>query len=99
MSWRNAISKNIRELRIHFCQTSPESNGLRTFVSQQYLNLKKDNPKLPILIREAAGVEPRIFAQYNYGVERKIAVPNMTPESIEQKLKSLVENIPKEALK
>lgn len=29
-AWRQAISKNIREIRIHLCQTSPGSQGVRS---------------------------------------------------------------------
>ena len=28
-AWRQAISKNLREIRIHLCQTSESSNGVR----------------------------------------------------------------------
>ena len=29
MAWRQAISKNLREVRIHLCQTSKSSQGVR----------------------------------------------------------------------
>ena len=29
MSWRNEISKSVRELRFVFCQNSPHSKGIR----------------------------------------------------------------------
>jgi len=34
------------------------------FVQENYVDLKKDNASLPILIRECSGVEPRVIARY-----------------------------------
>uniref|UniRef100_A0A915PD41 Coiled-coil domain-containing protein 25 n=1 Tax=Meloidogyne floridensis TaxID=298350 RepID=A0A915PD41_9BILA len=33
----------LRELRIHLCQKSPESNGVRQFIENDYVDLKKGN--------------------------------------------------------
>ncbi|KAJ2323284.1 hypothetical protein IWW51_003832, partial [Coemansia sp. RSA 2702] len=59
-----AFSKSLKELRVHFSQTSPTSTGLRDFIVKAYPGLKKSNPGLPILIREASGVESRIIARF-----------------------------------
>lgn len=32
--------------------------------------MKKNNPYTPIMIREAMGIEPRVYARYEYGVEK-----------------------------
>lgn len=32
--------------------------------------MKKNNPHTPILIREAMGVEPKVWARYEYGREK-----------------------------
>jgi len=32
--------------------------------------MKKNNPYIPIMIREASGVEPRVYARYEYGREK-----------------------------
>lgn len=36
----------------------------REFVEKYYVGLKKDNPKLPILIRECSGTQPRLWARF-----------------------------------
>jgi NADH dehydrogenase (ubiquinone) 1 alpha subcomplex subunit 2 len=36
----------------------------RDFIAQHYMTVKKSNPQLPILIRESAGVEARMFAKF-----------------------------------
>ncbi|KAJ2082649.1 hypothetical protein H4R24_001398 [Coemansia sp. RSA 988] len=85
-----AFSKSLKELRIHFSQNSPASRGLRDFIIKSYPDLKKANPGLPILIREASGVESRIIARFDQGRERKVVVDNFNVGDVEQKFNTLV---------
>ncbi|RKP07957.1 thioredoxin-like protein [Thamnocephalis sphaerospora] len=89
MSWRGSVSKHLRELRIHLCQTSPASQGVRDFVHKSYPVLKSANPSLPILVREAAGVRPTIYARYEHGKERKVSVENMNAGEVEKQVERL----------
>nr|CAG8570318.1 6609_t:CDS:2 [Entrophospora candida] len=93
MSWRNQLSKSLKELRIHFCQTSPSSKGVREFITNNYLSLKEANPKFPILIREASGIEARFFARYDFGEEKKIALNNLSARDVESKLEELEQTL------
>uniref|UniRef100_A0A2K6FW25 NADH dehydrogenase [ubiquinone] 1 alpha subcomplex subunit 2 n=1 Tax=Propithecus coquereli TaxID=379532 RepID=A0A2K6FW25_PROCO len=54
----------LREIRIHLCQRSPGSQGVRDFIEKRYVELKKANPDLPILIRECSDVQPKLWARY-----------------------------------
>lgn len=36
----------------------------REFVENSYVELKKANPQLPILVRECSGVQPRLWARF-----------------------------------
>ena len=54
----------LRELRIHLCQKSPSSSGVRAFIENDYVTLKKQNTNFPILIRECSGINPKIWARY-----------------------------------
>ncbi len=36
----------------------------RSFLNRAYPTMKKHNPHTPIMMREAAGTEPRVFARY-----------------------------------
>jgi len=90
MSFKHAISKNLQELRFFFCQTSPESNGLRSYVLKNYLELKNANPNFPFLIREKAGIAPQIYARYDYGQERKVELKNATEQEVEARLAQLI---------
>ncbi|KAJ3087851.1 ndufa2, NADH:ubiquinone oxidoreductase 10.5kD subunit [Quaeritorhiza haematococci] len=94
MSWRSSLSKNIQELRVHLCQTSKGSQGVRDFVGNHYLKIKAANPNLKFMVREASGVEARLFARYPYGVERKISLENLTETDVEKKLQTLAESAP-----
>lgn len=60
----SGLSKGVQELRFAFCQTSPASAGLREFVTKNYNTLKSGNPRLPILVREASGAQPKITARF-----------------------------------
>jgi NADH dehydrogenase (ubiquinone) 1 alpha subcomplex subunit 2 len=52
--------------------------------------LKTLNPSFPILIRECSGIEPRIWARYQYGVEKSVALDGLTADQITEKVKELV---------
>ena len=36
----------------------------RSFLTRAYPTMKKNNPHTPIMIREALGIEPKVFARY-----------------------------------
>ena len=36
----------------------------RSFLTRAYPTMKKNNPHTPIMLREALGYEPRVFARY-----------------------------------
>ncbi|XP_057969941.1 NADH dehydrogenase [ubiquinone] 1 alpha subcomplex subunit 2 [Malania oleifera] len=90
MAWRGQLSRNLKELRINFCQTSPASSHARAFVERNYKDLKTLNPKFPILIRECSGVEPQLWARYDMGVERSIRLEGMTETQISRAIEELV---------
>ncbi|KAK2583084.1 hypothetical protein KPH14_009115 [Odynerus spinipes] len=80
----------IKELRIFLCQTSKSSEGVRNFIKQQYVPIKKNNPKFPILIRECSSIEPRLYARYEYGMEQCVPLSNLKSEEILERLRHLV---------
>lgn len=54
----------LRELRIHLCPTSAASAGVRNFIENDYVPLKKVNRHFPILIRECSGIQPKVYARF-----------------------------------
>lgn len=91
MSFSKALPQSLKELRVHMCQSSASSQGLRSvnafhfvsgyyiwltiwltnsgqflrsFILSKYPSIKAANPDLKVLIREARGVEPRVFARF-----------------------------------
>ncbi|ORY94848.1 thioredoxin-like protein [Syncephalastrum racemosum] len=89
---KQSLGKGLKELRVHFCQTSPASAGLRDFVAQNYTSIKQANPNLPILIREASGAEARVFARFEKGVERKAILQNQSSQEVSKVLEQLVKS-------
>eukprot|EP00249_Psilotum_nudum_P005808 c19229_g1_i2 orf=173-457(+) len=90
MAWRSQLSTHLKELRIHLCQTSPSSASTRDFIIRNYKDLKMLNPRLPILIRECSGIQPRLWARYQFGVEKSIPLDGLAEPEITAKLKELV---------
>ncbi|KAF7646133.1 hypothetical protein LDENG_00192570 [Lucifuga dentata] len=93
-SFGSNLSKNLREIRVHLCQSSAASMGARDFVEQNYVALKKANPDFPFLIRECSGVQARLWARYDFGKERSVSVDNMTADQVANALQTLVQSKP-----
>ncbi|XP_041808737.1 NADH dehydrogenase [ubiquinone] 1 alpha subcomplex subunit 2 [Chelmon rostratus] len=93
-SLSSSLAKNLREIRIHLCQSSTASKGARDFVEQHYVSLKKSNPDFPILIRECSGVQARVWARYDFGKESSVSVDNMSADQVAKALQTLVQSKP-----
>ncbi|KAF5795840.1 putative ribosomal protein/NADH dehydrogenase [Helianthus annuus] len=89
MAWMAQFSKNLKELRVLFCQTSPASASTRAFLQNNYKELKNANPSLPILIRECSGTDPQLWARYDMGVERGIRLEGMSETQISKAVEDL----------
>jgi hypothetical protein len=61
MSAARQLSRHLKELRIHLCQTSSASKGAREFIQANYTTLKSANPEFPILIRECSGIQVALY--------------------------------------
>ncbi|EEQ30256.1 NADH-ubiquinone oxidoreductase 1 subunit [Microsporum canis CBS 113480] len=81
MASRYAFNTGLKELRFLFCHSSAHGDATRAFLKRAYPTMKKNNPSVPILIREALDVEPRVFARYG-----------LSDKEIEQKVTVLVKN-------
>ena len=53
-----------RTLRARHCGALSSRRPCSEFILAHYKALKAANPKLPVLIRECAGVEPRLTARF-----------------------------------
>merc|ERR1712050_807424 len=89
MSAARSLGRHLKELRIHLCQTSSASSGVREFVKTNYITLKTANPEFPILIRECSGIQPRVIGRYAYGREEKIVLADMSSNEVDQAIASL----------
>ncbi|KAJ5542810.1 NADH dehydrogenase (complex I) alpha subcomplex subunit 2 [Penicillium sp. DV-2018c] len=90
MSGKYVFSQGLKELRFLFCQTSEASAATRSFLNRAYPTMKKHNPQTPIMMREAAGTQPRVFARYAFGKEKQEALSGMTDSQIEERITQLV---------
>ncbi|KAK3057226.1 hypothetical protein LTR09_002265 [Extremus antarcticus] len=92
MSGKYAFTKTLKELRFQHCQTSEHSNAVRSFLTRAYPTMKKNNPYIPIMIREASGTEPRVWARYEFGREKMMDLRGLDDKGIEDKVTTLVKD-------
>ncbi|XP_004686591.2 PREDICTED: NADH dehydrogenase [ubiquinone] 1 alpha subcomplex subunit 2 [Condylura cristata] len=84
----------LREIRIHLCQRSPSSQGVRDFIEKRYVELKKANPDLPILIRECSDVQPKLWARYAFGQENHVSLNNFNADQVMRALENALSGKP-----
>ncbi|KFZ12176.1 hypothetical protein V502_07225 [Pseudogymnoascus sp. VKM F-4520 (FW-2644)] len=90
MSGKYAFTKGLKEVRFLLCQTGETSNATRSFLARAYPTMKKNNPSTPIMIREAAGTQPQVFARYDFGKEKSELLAGLSDKEIEEKVTGLV---------
>ncbi|KAI0037112.1 thioredoxin-like protein [Vararia minispora EC-137] len=90
MSFAKPLSPAIREIRFLLSQTGPASAGTRQFVQANYPVIKKHNPNLPFMIREATGTPARVFARFERGVEKHVELDNLSSEDVAEKVAQLL---------
>ncbi|RYP26752.1 hypothetical protein DL768_011587 [Monosporascus sp. mg162] len=83
MSTKYAFVKSLKEVRFLFCHTGEASAATRTFLTRAYPTMKKNNPHIPILIREAQGVLPKVYARYDLGKEKSQSLEGLSDKQIE----------------
>lgn len=83
------LAAPLRELRIHLCQKGDSSKGIRDFLQQNYVGMKKTNPKFPILVRECSGVQPRLWARFDKGVEKSVSLNNLSATDVLGQIKTI----------
>ena len=63
----------------------------RQYVQNNYLDIKKQNPEFPFIVRECTNAQPTIMARYDYGVEKRVYVPDLSEQDVDNVVKELVE--------
>ncbi|KAM7209688.1 NADH-ubiquinone oxidoreductase [Naviculisporaceae sp. PSN 640] len=92
MSGKYAFTKTLKEVRFLFCQTGEHSAATRSFLTRAYPIMKKNNPTTPIMLREAAGTLPKVYARYEYGQEKSQTLEGLSDKQIEEAVTSLVKD-------
>ncbi|KAI1077509.1 thioredoxin-like protein [Whalleya microplaca] len=92
MASKYAFTQSLKEVRFLFCHTGEASAATRTFLTRAYPTMKKNNPYTPILMREAAGTLPKIYARYDFGKEKSQSLEGLSDKQIEEAVTTLVKN-------
>ncbi|ODV62751.1 L51/S25/CI-B8 domain-containing protein [Ascoidea rubescens DSM 1968] len=85
------FSNAVKELRFHLSQSGPESVTLKQFLTKNYSAIKSNNPQVPLLVREAHGVSPALYARFDYGRESKFELEGKDLNQINDILKTFAE--------
>ncbi|KAK3393205.1 thioredoxin-like protein [Podospora didyma] len=92
MSSKYAFTKTLKEVRFLFCQTGEHSAATRSFLTRAYPIMKKNNPSIPIMLREAAGTIPKVYTRYDFGQEKSKSLEGLSDKQIEETVTSLVKD-------
>lgn len=84
------MSKNLQELRFQFCQTSEGSKGVRDFILSSYHELKKANPRFPLLVRECKDLPARAIARFDFGEEVFVPLDGLDRDGVDKRLAEVV---------
>uniref|UniRef100_A0A8W8LC85 NADH dehydrogenase [ubiquinone] 1 alpha subcomplex subunit 2 n=2 Tax=Magallana gigas TaxID=29159 RepID=A0A8W8LC85_MAGGI len=76
------LGPRLKELRIHLCQKTSASQGVREFIETEYVPIKQNNPNFPVLIRECRGIQPRVWARYELGQESSSSLSNLSKDEV-----------------
>ena len=66
-------------------------NKYRQYIMNNYTDIKSKNPTFPFIVRECLNAQPTVMARYDFGVEKRIYVPNLDEKNVDQVVKELVE--------
>ncbi|KAL1840841.1 hypothetical protein VTJ49DRAFT_7684 [Mycothermus thermophilus] len=62
----------------------------RSFLTRAYPIMKKNNPTIPIMLREAQGTLPKVYARYEFGKEKSESLEGLSDKQIEDTVTKLV---------
>jgi len=79
----------VSEVRFAFCQRSSGSSGIRSFLRSEYLSMKAQNPRLPILVRECQDTLPRMTVRYAFGREESLICDGLNQSQIRDRLAAM----------
>ncbi|CAL4066127.1 unnamed protein product, partial [Meganyctiphanes norvegica] len=77
------------KMSIHSVKRSSSSRGVASFIEQNYVSLKKNNPKSPILIRECSGIQAKAFARYAFGREVSVSLDGLSTDAVSNAVSKL----------
>ena len=90
MSWQKLIASKIRELRLVCCQVSGHSEGVRSFITNNYFPVKDQHPEFPFIVRECENAIPLLTVRYDFGVEKKVCVEGFSEKDVAKAVEELI---------
>lgn len=56
----------------------------RSYVSNNYEEIKQKNPETPFIVRECTNAQPSVMARYDFGIEKRVYVHNLEESAIDK---------------
>lgn len=81
----------MQELKFVYPSKKPISQGTIRFIQKNYQQMKRLNPRLPILVRTYDDSTPQLVARYDYGGIANRDLSNLNEDDIMEKLRELQE--------
>lgn len=63
----------------------------RSYVQNNYLDIKGKNPETPFIVRECLNAQPTVMARYDFGVEKRVYLNDLDEKTIDGVVRELVE--------
>ncbi|KAH8298381.1 hypothetical protein KR018_012180 [Drosophila ironensis] len=83
------FTPKLKELRIVFDPKGEASSGAREYIQKFYPILKKQNPSVPILLRECTGVQPKLYARFDDCKEVSLPLTNLAAPDIQKNVEAV----------
>ncbi|VTJ60780.1 Hypothetical predicted protein, partial [Marmota monax] len=64
--------------------------GVRDFIEKHYVELKKANPDLTILIRECSDVQSKLWARYSFLQEKNVSLNTFNADQVTRTLENVL---------
>ena len=91
MSWIARISTNMQEIKFIFNPTISSHIGASNFLSSNYDQIKRFNPRLPVMVRPHADTpKATMTCRYDYGGRIERDITGKSAEEIRSELEKLV---------
>ncbi|VDP93147.1 unnamed protein product [Echinostoma caproni] len=87
--WRRSCAQQRIIYVEPFVEITTRYFSCREFLTKHYATLKRANPQLKFMVREAESVSPKVCARFEYGKEAVVSLVDNTADEVLEKIREL----------